>query len=89
MLNEMATTASYNRDGIQVKILSMARKPFPNYPMFRILTAPGLNVKSPSGLAGVPIGISKNTIIEYVTDRLLSIKGIEPSQIKKKSVKSM
>lgn len=35
MLNEMATTASYNRDEIRVKILSTARKPFRNYPMFK------------------------------------------------------
>jgi NitT/TauT family transport system substrate-binding protein len=37
-------------------------------------------------LAGVPIGISKNTIIEYVTDRLLTAGGLDPQTIVKKSV---
>ena len=34
----------------------------------------------------MPIGISKNTIIEYVTDRLLAAEGVDVSRITKKSV---
>ncbi|MFC1863516.1 ABC transporter substrate-binding protein [Thermodesulfobacteriota bacterium] len=89
MLNEMASTASYNRESIQVKILSTARKPFSDYPMFRILSAPKISIKNNSDLMEIPIGISKNTIIEYVTDRLLSMKGLKPEQINKKSVPSI
>lgn len=89
MLNEMTSTASYNRDEIQVKILSTARIPFSDYPMFRILTAPEFSIKSPSEFIEISIGISKNTIIEYITDRLLSTKGLKPAQIKKSSVPSI
>jgi NitT/TauT family transport system substrate-binding protein len=37
-------------------------------------------------MAGVGIGIAKNTVIEYVTDRLLAARGLTPEQIVKQSV---
>jgi NitT/TauT family transport system substrate-binding protein len=86
MLNEMATSANFNRDQTQVRIVATARKAYPHYPLFRILSAPGSGLSSPADLRGVPIGISKNTIIEYVTDRLLAAGGLSPDQIAKKSV---
>jgi NitT/TauT family transport system substrate-binding protein len=43
-------------------------------------------LSAPADLKGIPIGISKNTIIEYVTDRLLAAGGLAPDQIAKKSV---
>ncbi len=51
-----------------------------------LLSAPGSGLRSASDLAGVPIGISKNTIIEYVTDRLLAAEGLDQKKITKKSV---
>jgi len=86
MLNEMATTANFNRERIQVQIILSARKAYPDYPLFRVLAAPGSGLKSPADLKGIPIGISKNTIIEYVTDRLLAAGGLTSDQIAKKSV---
>jgi len=86
MLNEMATTANFNRERIQVQIVVSARKAYPHYPLFRLLSAPGSGLKTPADLKGIPIGISKNTIIEYVTDRLLAAGGLAPDQIVKKSV---
>jgi NitT/TauT family transport system substrate-binding protein len=82
----MATSANFNRDQTQVRIVATARKAYPHYPLFRILSAPGSGLSSPADLRGVPIGISKNTIIEYVTDRLLAAGGLSPDQIAKKSV---
>ena len=86
MLNEMATTANFNRERVQVRIILSARKAYPHYPLFRILAAPGSGLTSPADLKGIPIGVSKNTIIEYVTDRLLAASGLNPDQIAKKSV---
>ena len=86
MLNEMATTANFNRQQTQVRIVATARKAYPHYPLFRILSAPGSGLSSPADLKGIPIGIAKNTIIEYVTDRLLAAEGLSPDQIVKKSV---
>jgi NitT/TauT family transport system substrate-binding protein len=86
MLNEMATTANFNRERIQVQIILSARKAYPHYPLFRVLSAPGSGLSSPAELKGIPIGVSKNTIIEYVTDRLLAANGLNPNEVVKKSV---
>ena len=86
MLTELTTTANFNRDRIRVKIVCIARSPLSGYPLFRILASPGSGIKTVSDLAGMSIGISKNTVIEYVTDRLLAAKGLDPKNIVKKSV---
>jgi NitT/TauT family transport system substrate-binding protein len=86
MLNEMATTANFNREQARVRIVAIARKAYPQYPLFRILSAPGSHLSSAADLKKIPIGIAKNTIIEYVTDRLLAAEGLSPAQIIKKSV---
>ena len=86
MLNEMITTANFNRNRVQVKTVIAARRADTQYPLFRLLTAPGSELTSTADLAGVPIGISKNTIIEYVTDRLLAAEGLDHKRIIKKSV---
>jgi len=86
MLNEMITTANFNRNRLQVKSVISARKAYPDYPLFRVLSAPESSLTSTAGLVGVPIGISKNTIIEYITDRLLTAEGLDPYAIVKKSV---
>jgi len=86
MLNEMISAANFNRNADTVKIVAAARRAYPDYPLFRILSAPGSGIKTPTDLAGVPIGVSKNTIIEYVTDRLLTAAGVAPGNIRKRSV---
>jgi NitT/TauT family transport system substrate-binding protein len=86
MLNEMITTANFNRDRVQVKTVIAARKAYPRYPLFRVLSSPATQSNLPAGLAGVAVGISKNTIIEYVTDRLLAAAGLNHQAIIKKSV---
>lgn len=83
MLTELTTTAYFNRDKVQVKIVRIARSPIGNHPLFRILSTPESGITKPSDLASIPIGVSKNTIIEYVTDRLLMANGLRPDEIKK------
>ena len=86
MLTEMITTASFNRSSLTLKIVRNARISYPDYPMFRILATPGSPVRSPTNLKGSPIAISKNTIIEFVTDQLLLNAGIRKEDIVKQSV---
>jgi NitT/TauT family transport system substrate-binding protein len=52
MLNEMITTANFNRNRLQVKSVISARKAYPDYPLFRVLSAPGSSLTSAGGLAG-------------------------------------
>jgi len=86
MLSEMTAAAVFNREKTQVKIVGVLREAYPDSPLFRILAAPNSGIESVSDLAGVPIGISKNTIIEYVTDRLLAEKGLTGDKVVKKSI---
>lgn len=86
MLNEMTSTAMFNRMGVKVQALHMARKAYHAFPMFRIVAAPGSGLRAPGDLAGVPIAVSMNTIIEYVTDRLLLRKGMKRKDLRKRSV---
>ncbi|MBW2065491.1 MAG: ABC transporter substrate-binding protein [Deltaproteobacteria bacterium] len=86
MLNEMTSTAMFNRKRVQVRILGVARKAYDRFPMFRVVAAPGSGIRSPGDLAGVPIAVSMNMIIEYVTDRLLARKGLSVEEILKRSV---
>jgi NitT/TauT family transport system substrate-binding protein len=81
MLNDLISTGLFNRDDVQIQIVATARRAYPESPQFRVLAAPDGDVTSTSDLAGVPIGISQNTIIEYITDRLLEAEGLSPDQI--------
>lgn len=83
MLNEMITTALFNQNGVRVRIVMTARIPQPGYPLFRILSAAQSGLRRVEDLAGIPVGVAKNTIIEYVTDRLLAAHGLRRDQIRK------
>ena len=86
MINEISGAANFNRDKTQVKIISVARSPIGGNPLFRILAAPGSGITTVAGLAGVPIGISKNTVIEYISTRLLTTGGLTNEEIEYKSI---
>ncbi len=86
MINEISGAANFNREQNQVKIVAIARSPIGASPLFRILAAPDSEVKTVADLAGVPIGISKNTVIEYITTRLLEAGGVPAAAITYQSV---
>lgn len=83
MLNELSSTLLFNREKVKLQILTLAREAYPGTPLFRLLLAPGLdsrNMKAPA------IGISENTVIEYVTTRLLEYNLIPAEQYTLKNV---
>lgn len=81
MLNDLISTGLFNRDAAEIKIVATARRAYPESPQFRVLAAPNSGITSAQDLAGVPVGISQNTVIEYITDRLLEAEGLAPDQI--------
>ena len=86
MLNELSTLALFNRDEVQLRAVLTVRKPMAGSPYFRILASPASGISSPSDLAGIPIAVSKNTVIEYLTERILQTEGIPIDSIKTKNV---
>lgn len=86
MLNELSTLALFNRDEIQLKAVFTVRKPMSGSPYFRILASPGSKISSIEDLSGIPIAVSKNTVIEYLTERILQAEGIPADLIITKNV---
>ncbi len=82
MINDLVSTLLYNKDTTQIIIVRFARIATAKYPQYRILAAKGSGVQKAADLRGVPIGVSQGTVIEYVTDRLLTAEGLAPDDIK-------
>jgi NitT/TauT family transport system substrate-binding protein len=81
VLTDLQSTALLNKDGTKVKAVYTSRRPYPDAPMFRILAGPATDLSAPADLKGVPIGISQNTVIEYLTDRILEAEGVSPEDV--------
>lgn len=81
MLTDLPGVGVFNRDEPQVKVISLARKAYNNAPLFRLLAAPNSGIKNVADLSGVKIGISQNTVIEYITDRMLEQSGLDTAEI--------
>lgn len=86
MVNEVSGAALFNRHSSQMKIISYARVPMENAPLFRVLAAPGSGLNEVKNLGGVPVAVSKNTVIEYITERLIARGGVEGDDIVTRSV---
>ena len=81
VITDLVTLALANRDETRLVAVRYAMVPTAEFAQFRILAAPNADVRSPADLAGVAIGVSEGTVIEYVTDRLLAAEGLAPDQI--------
>ena len=83
VLTDLQSVGLLNKDAPKLKAVYTSRRPFPNAPMFRILAGPKTAINAPADLKGVPIGISPNTVMEYLTDRMLAGEGLKPEEITK------
>lgn len=80
-LTDLQSVVFFNQDSPQVQVVAKARKAYPEFPHFRIVAAPGFEVATPEDMANVPVGISENTIIDYLNDRLLTAWGVPEENI--------
>jgi len=83
VLTDLQSVGLLNKDAPKLKAVYTSRRPFPNAPMFRILAGPQTAINAPADLKDVPIGISANTVMEYLTDRMLAGEGLKPEEIAK------
>ena len=88
-LTDLLFPVLFNQNGEVVKTVRTARKAYPDSHVFSILAAPGRDIQSPADLAGVEIGISQNTVIEYLTDRMLENAGLSQDQITTQEVSAI
>jgi NitT/TauT family transport system substrate-binding protein len=80
-LTDLIGPVAFNQETPVVKVVYTARRAYPDSPMFRLLAGPGSGVADAQGLKGVPVGISQNTVIEYLTDRMLQGEGLAAEDI--------
>lgn len=83
---DVVAAAAMVQAGIPLRIVSLTVGATPAEGRFAILASPHSALRTPGDLAGVPIAISDNSIIEYVTDQLLAAAGLAPGETKKTSV---
>ena len=80
-MTDIMVTASIFASGTDVRMEWVTLGATPAQGRFGIMAGPKSDVQSLADLAGVPIGVGSNTILEYVMDRLLQSAGISADQI--------
>jgi NitT/TauT family transport system substrate-binding protein len=81
IVTDLVALALYNREDVRVVAVRYAMTPTPEFAQFRVMASSLSGIVSPEELAGVEIGISEGTVIEYVTDRMLEAEGLSPGEI--------
>lgn len=85
-LGDVLAVAALNNGGSPVKIVSLGLGETGKEGRFAILSSPGSGITTPDQLRNVPVAISTNSIIEYVTDNLLAEHGLKPEEINKEAI---
>ena len=80
-MTDIMVTASLFAGGIDVKMEWVTLGTEPEQGRFGIMVGPESDVQTLQDLAGVPIGVGTNTILEYVMDGLMSAAGVPDDQI--------
>jgi len=86
---DLVAVALLKKIGSDVKIASIGLGATPQEGRFAILSSPKSNIKDLAGLKGETLGISQNSIIDYVSDQMLLDKGVTLSDVKKMSIPKM
>lgn len=86
MITDIMIAALLQSSGEDLRVTSIALGATPQEGRFAIVASPNSTIKTVQDLKGKGIGISNNSIIEYVTDGLLQQGGVDPSEVKKTTV---
>ena len=80
-MTDIMVTASMVASGVNVQMQWVTLGTTPEQGRFGIMAGPNSQVQKLSDLAGVPIGVGSNTILEYVMDKLLENAGVPDDKI--------
>ncbi len=80
VISDLLSAALFRNGGFKVKALSLTNG------SYKMLAAPASGAENIQDMTGKSIGISKNTIIEYATDRMLAVSGLTGDDIKKEII---
>ncbi|KXG78061.1 putative aliphatic sulfonates-binding protein [Fervidicola ferrireducens] len=76
-VSDILAAAFANDGGFKVKITSLTNG------TYKLLAGKGKNIDAVEKMKGKGIAISKNTIIEYATDKILEKYGVDPNEVNK------
>ena len=85
-VNDLVATVLFNAKSPRIKVVRIALAASSKSANFWILTPKDSAIKSARDLKGKEIAISQNSVIEYVTQRMLEREGLAPADIKTTSV---
>lgn len=86
---DLLAVALLKKIGTDVKIASIGLGATPKEGRFAILSSPQSGIKDLAGSKGASLGISQNSIIDYVSDKMLLDKGLKLEDVKKISIPKM
>ncbi|HWR65827.1 MAG TPA: ABC transporter substrate-binding protein [Bellilinea sp.] len=81
IMNELTSVMFLNQEKIQVQAVRYARTATVDQALFSIMAGQHAGIIDVQDLKGASIGISQATIIEYLTDRLLTAEGFNPADM--------
>lgn len=81
-MTDIMVTASMFASGVDVQMQWVTLGTEPGQGRFGIMVGPNGTAQKLTDLAGVPIGVGSNTILEYVMDKLMENAGVPDDQIK-------
>jgi len=81
--NDPVGVALMRNAGYDLKIVSIELQETPSKMRFAIIASPSSNISSVADLNGKKIAISRNTIIEYITDTLVGDTAVKKVEVKK------
>lgn len=89
IINDLVGSTLLKTKGVDVAVVSLLLGAVGEEGPIYLLASPRSGLRDFRDLKGVPIGISSNTLIEYVTDRLLWARGFRPEEVQKVEVKQI
>jgi len=80
-INEILSVMLFNKETTSMQAVRYALRPAEGYGHFFILASGQSGITTPEGFKGIEIGVSEGTVIEYVTERLLTAAGLGADEI--------
>ncbi len=81
-MTDLMSAVTFNASKPTLKVVRIVRQARKDAPLFSILVPKDSPVKTVQDLKGKEIGISQNTVIEYLTQRMLEKEGFAAADIK-------
>jgi NitT/TauT family transport system substrate-binding protein len=88
-VTDLLATVLFNAEEPTLRVVRRARQARPDSHQFAIVVPGDSTLRTVQDLAGVEIAVSENTVIQYVTERLLGREGLPASDIRTVNVPSI